>query len=57
MNFYRKKLSSIEDESKCETYETKMNEYMKENIELKSEIKSLNKLIKIQEKGLVEMGT
>ena len=30
---------------------------MKENIELKSEIKSLNKLIKIQEKGLVEMGT
>lgn len=30
---------------------------MKENIELRSEIKSLNKLIKIQEKGLVEMGT
>lgn len=53
MNFYRKKLSSIEDESKYEQYETKANEYMKENIELRSEIKSLNKLIKIQEKGLV----
>lgn len=50
-------MSSFQDESKYEEYDTKMNEYMKENIELKNEIKTLRKAIKLQEKGLEEMGT
>ncbi len=42
--------------NKINDYDNKLKLYMKENDELRDEIKSLKKIIKLQEKGLSDIG-
>lgn len=56
VNYYKKKLQSIPDMDRLEEYEKKIAEHVKQNQQLKEELKHIKRINKLQEKGLAQVG-
>lgn len=55
-SLYRKKVESMGGDSRLQEWERRVQEYARDNNQLKEELKQVKKISKLQQKGLVELG-